>query len=83
MKAALVTLKTTETFTQTIGMLQKACKRCLQQPGMVQQLQLPIYDIHMINFQDLTHEDLASTPPKLAVGMTTVLVTVTGQGETP
>lgn len=74
MRAALVTPKTTETFNQTFGMLQKACKRqvsmwCLQQPGMVQQLQFRIFKIQMINFQDLTPKDLAATPPKLAVGL--------------
>lgn len=53
MKAALVTLKTTEAFNQSFGRLQKACKRqgstrCLQQPGMVQQLRFRISKIQMI-----------------------------------
>lgn len=73
MKAALVTLKTSETFTQTFGCCRKPangkdpCGVC--NSGMVQQLQFRISEIQMINPQDLTPEDLASTPPKLAVGL--------------
>lgn len=74
MKAALVPLNTSETFNQTFGMLQKACRRQgsmwrLQQPAMLQQLRFRISDIQVINIQDLTPEDLASTPPKLAAGL--------------